>query len=172
MTETAQLWLLRHAKSAWDTAASDFDRPLTDRGKRDASRMGRWMAQQGLIPDQILASPAKRARQTVKRVCRELGIDLDRVCWDERIYEAEAEDLLALLRAFPLVNGKILLVGHNPGLVELLESLGKIAPVGEIKLLPTAALARLAVAGNWCDLKPGAGHLLGIMRPRELPSEF
>lgn len=169
----AELWLLRHAKSAWDTAAgSDYDRPLNARGKLDASRMGRWMVKHGLIPDHIVASPAKRACQTARRICRELGVDLDQVCWDERIYEADAEDLLVVLRECPAAALRILLVGHNPALVELLEILSGFRPMEEVKLLPTAALARLAVDGNWRDLGSGKGRLIEITRPRELPSDI
>ncbi|WP_022948309.1 SixA phosphatase family protein [Methylohalobius crimeensis] len=172
-SDELELWLLRHAKSAWNEGvASDFERPLNDRGKRDAPRMGRWMAGQHLVPDYIVASPAKRVRQTVKRVCRALNVNLDQVRWDERIYEADVRDLLAVLRECPASATRVLLVGHDPGLSELLKTLGEFEPSREVKLMPTAALARLRINGSWRDLEPGKGRLMDITRPRGLPSDL
>ena len=75
-----ELLILRHAKSAWDTPAeTDFDRPLNGRGKRDAPRIGAWLMAQALLPDHVIASPARRARQTTRRVCKELGLDASKV---------------------------------------------------------------------------------------------
>lgn len=168
-----ELWLLRHAKSAWDTdAPSDFERPLNRRGERDAPRMGRWMRRQGWIPDRVLASPARRARQTAEAVCRELGIDPGAICWEPRLYEASVSDLLAVLRSCPETARRVLVVGHNPGLEELALTLcGPLALPGK-KLLPTAALLRLAVSGDWADLGPGKGRLLERVRPRDLPEDL
>ncbi|HHJ38374.1 MAG TPA: histidine phosphatase family protein [Methylothermaceae bacterium] len=169
MSEKHELGLLRHAKSAWNTdAPTDFDRPLNERGKRDAPRMGKWMAAQDWVPDTIIASPARRAKQTVKRVCRELGFPLEQISWEERIYNADVSDLLAVLRECPETSRKVLLVGHNPGLSDLLELLTGSISDGALKLLPTAALARLEVDGAWKDLGPGKGRLIGITRPKEL----
>lgn len=173
MTELRQLWLLRHAKSAWNTdAPTDFDRPLNDRGKRDAPRMGRWMARQGLVPDQVLASPARRAKQTVKRVYRELGVPIEQVVWDQRIYEADVPTLLEVLAEIPDPVRRVLLVGHNPGLSDLLEWMAGPAPEAGVKLLPTAALARLELACGWRDLASGKARLIEIVRPKSLPPEI
>ena len=84
-----ELLILRHAKSAWDTdAASDFDRPLSKRGRKAAPRVGRYLMQQGLIPDFVISSPATRAEQTVIAVCGQMNIGPDDIIWDERVYGA------------------------------------------------------------------------------------
>jgi|GEM_PF-18189 len=173
LSETRQLWLLRHAKSDWQSAAlRDFDRPLNDRGKRDAVRMGRWLFQRGWIPQWIVASPARRVRQTVKRVCQPLGFDVSRVHWDKRIYEADTSALLTVLRALPESAVRVLLVGHNPALEGLLEKLSGLPPAVEGKVFPTAALAHLAISSPWKDLSPGKARLLDLVRPRDLPEGF
>ncbi|MDX1593574.1 MAG: histidine phosphatase family protein [Gammaproteobacteria bacterium] len=169
---TRELLILRHAKSAWDTPAKrDFDRPLNGRGKRDAPRVGAWLGDRGLVPDHIVASPARRARQTVRRACEAMGIDTGRVDWQERIYLAEIPTLLRVLEACPPTANRVLLVGHNPGLEELLTYLGGVQlplPDGG-KRLPTATLARLALPDDWSSLKAGHGELLDWVRPRDLP---
>jgi phosphohistidine phosphatase SixA len=82
-----ELLILRHAKSAWNTdAASDFERPLAKRGKKAAPRVGRFLLQQGLVPDFVVSSPAMRARQTVIAVCGQMDINPDQISWDDRIY--------------------------------------------------------------------------------------
>lgn len=167
-----QLLIMRHAKSAWDTdAASDYDRPLAKRGRRDAPRMGRWLREQGLQPDAVISSPAKRAKQTAVRVCRELGVAKDAIIWDSRVYSAEVADLLAVVHDCPNAAQTLLLVGHNPGLEEMLCHLcgGDVANSGGDKLLPTAALARLEIRGSWKKLKAGSARLVGMMHPREFP---
>jgi len=167
------LWLMRHAKSAWDTAAeTDSERPLAKRGLKDAPRMGQWMRAQGLIPDHMLSSPAERARQTLELVCEELGLDRAAIQWDERIYDATVEDLLQVLVDVPAEPRRILLVGHNPGLEELLRYLcGEDLPqTAKGKVLPTAALARVRVGDDLTTLDAGQQELLGIARPKELES--
>ncbi len=172
MNRKRVLWLLRHAKSDWDVGAlNDFDRPLNHRGKRDARRIGCYMAAQGWFPEAVIASPAKRVRQTIKRVCRELNFDFSRVEWDRRIYEAEVPDLLAVLRDCTGNCDKVLLVGHNPGLEALLLTLCGPVPEPGDKLLPTAALAYLEVRTPWKDLGPGMARLVRLIRPRDLPEQ-
>lgn len=170
---TRELLILRHAKSAWDTGApSDFERPLAPRGLKAAPRMGRWLAEQGLVPDYVVSSPAERARQTVIAVCAELGLGPDDIHWDRRIYGGWARTLIDVLRETPATAQRVLIAGHNPGLEDLVESLASrrvtIPPDG--KLMPTAAVARLELAGPWSGLQPGAATLLSLIRPRDLPS--
>jgi phosphohistidine phosphatase len=168
---TRELLLLRHAKSDWTgTMASDFDRPLAKRGKADAPEVGRWLKGQGLVPDQVISSPAKRARQTAKRVCEALGYDPSRVTWEPRVYEGQLGDLLAVLAGCPATARRVLLVGHNPGLEYLLSHLGgETAVVAEDgKLLPTASVARLELPDDWAVLDPGCGRVLSITRPTQM----
>ena len=164
------LLVLRHAKSAWDTDAStDFDRPLAKRGKKDAPRMGAWMAEQGPGPDHVVSSPAKRARQTVKRVCKEIGFDTGGIRWDPEVYAAGISELLGVLERCPPEAGTVLLVGHNPGLEDMitfLDAAVELPPDG--KLLPTAALARLQMPDDWSELSRGDARLIDVTRPKDL----
>ncbi|MDO9140744.1 MAG: histidine phosphatase family protein, partial [Methylobacter sp.] len=116
---THELLLLRHAKSDWSVDMDDFSRPLKKRGRRAAKQMGRWLVKQQLIPDIILSSPATRALATAQRVCKQLGMDESAIICDPRIYEADAQTLLALLKV-RRDERRVLLVGHNPGLEDLL----------------------------------------------------
>ncbi|MDH3639935.1 MAG: histidine phosphatase family protein [Gammaproteobacteria bacterium] len=168
-----ELLIVRHAKSAWDTdAPTDFERPLAKRGKLDAPRIGGWLVEQGLIPEQVVSSPAKRAKQTANRLCRELGIKRTRVTWDPRIYGGGTHTLLAVLADCDKTAQRVMLVGHNPGLEDLVSHLagGYLAVPEDGKILPTAAVAHFDMPNDWCQLEAGAGHLRSITRPRSLSS--
>lgn len=167
-----ELLILRHAKSDWETpAASDFDRPLATRGKLDAPRMGAWLKGEGLRPDEILSSPAKRARQTALRVAKVVGIPKGSISWDGELYAAALADLLMALGRAGKRARRVLLVGHNPGLEELLHYLGgsTTPPYADGKLLPTATIARLQMPKDWTHLTPGCARVVSITRPGELP---
>ncbi len=166
-----ELLILRHAKSAWDTdAPSDFERPLAGRGKRDCPRVGRRLAEAGLLPDLVLCSPARRARQTARRVLKAAGADREAIRYEERLYGAGPDTVLEILAERGGGYSRILVVGHNPGLADLVRRLGgaaaPVAPGG--KLLPTAALARFSWEGPWGDPDRSRIRLLEIVRPRDL----
>ena len=165
-----QLIILRHAKSDWSgKTLMDFDRPLAKRGHHDAPRMGQWLREQGLIPDYVLSSPAKRARQTILLACEELGIVESDIHWNPDVYAATRETLCQALAACPADTRRVLLVGHNPGLEDLLIYLcGSVTVPPDGKLLPTAAAAQLQMPENWTELAPGSAQLVGITRPRAL----
>lgn len=165
------LLILRHAKSSWDSAAdSDFDRPLAERGERDAPRMGAWMKAQGWIPDYVISSPARRAAQTVQAVCAALDLDTKQIHWDERIYGAYDRELMQLLAEIPADAKCVLLAGHNPGLEDLLSHLwGKNAQVpANGKLMPTAALAQVELPDDWQQLSEGVAWKVTVIRPKEI----
>jgi len=168
---TRELLILRHAKSAWDTAApTDFDRPLASRGRKAAPRVGRWLSEQSLLPDYVVSSPAERARQTVVAVCAELGLDPSRIHWDERIYGGSPRTLIQVLRDSPVQAQRVLVAGHNPGLEDLLETLcsEKLPLPSDGKLMPTAALARLQINVPWAELSPASARLISLTRARSL----
>lgn len=165
-----ELLILRHAKSDWSTGEADFDRPLNNRGKNDAPRMGRWLRDEGLIPDTVISSPATRARSTTLAVTREVSFAESKILWKSEVYEASVEQLMALLRHCPTGSERVLLVGHNPGLGQLLMHLCPDTAIpADGKLLPTCTVARLQVGDDWAALSAGSAGLLGLMRPRELP---
>lgn len=156
------LYILRHAKSAWGTnAASDFQRPLAKRGVRNARQMGKWMAERAMIPECILSSPALRAWQTVTPVCTQLGIDETGIEFNSALYLADVNTLLSCIRQVPETYQSILLVGHNPGLEDLVSWLtGGEAPLFDNgKLLPTATLAVFTNKVSWEQLDAGQARL-------------
>ena len=159
--------LLRHAKSDWSVDVCDYDRPLKKRGKQSAEKIGNWLVGQHLFPDYILSSPAKRASQTIKRVVEQAEMDLELICYQEKIYLAELPDLLKTLANIPDQAERVLLVGHNPGMDELLEYLA--GPVRDRtedgKLLTTAALAQLNMPETWGNLRPNCARLELLVRP-------
>jgi phosphohistidine phosphatase len=163
---------MRHAKSDWAvTGRGDFARPLNTRGARDAPRMGRWLKAEGYVPDRIVSSPATRAYQTALYVAAELDCAPAAIVWEPQIYEADLTDLLEVLRRHDPGRGTLLLVGHNPGLEDLLCHLCRRIPprAGDDKLLTTAAVAVLRCAGrSW---EKGAASLLAHARPRELEDD-
>jgi phosphohistidine phosphatase len=171
---TRELLLLRHGKSDWDSGDDDFNRPLKDRGKRGAQRIGVWLAQQHLTPDLVVASPAERALVTAQKTCKAMGNGDEGIQRDKRIYAAEIDDLLAVLGDCPQDAGRVMLVGHNPGLEELLVWLAnEVVPVPEDgKLLPTATLARLQMPVDWRALVAGCARLDSITRSGTLPKKF
>lgn len=159
------LLILRHAKSDWGTPdAADHDRPLNGRGKRDAPRMGQLLRDEQLVPDLMISSTAKRARKTARLLAEASGYEGE-IKLAETLYLAGPEAYLDVLRQTPEVCQSVMVIGHNPGLEELIEAL-----TGETESLSTAALAqvRLPIA-HWSELSEDIeGELVNVWRPREL----
>ena len=167
---TRELLVLRHGKSDWKTGVRDFDRPLAPRGRKATRRIGRLLAERGLLPDLVVSSPALRARQTTERVCRFADIEASRIKWEPSIYEAELDTLLEVLSLVPPRVSRVMIVGHNPGFDELVRYLGAgtLAGWDDLNLMPTAALAHLEMPDSWADLGRGAGRCVNLVRPRDL----
>ena len=165
------LYLMRHAKSDWHSAAqADFDRPLNQRGARDALRMGQWLDAQGLRPEVLLVSPAQRARQTVLAVADKLDLRESDVVFDKDLYLADRKTLLKILGTIPANIESVLLVAHNPGLDSLVEWLASEPPPlsDSGKLMTTAAIAVFELPAGWAKLQRGGTRLQQLQRPREL----
>jgi len=161
-----ELFILRHAKSSWDDPTlSDFERPLNERGRRDAPMMGEHLAEMGIKPDLIVASPAKRAKKTAKIVAGKLGYDTEKIRWEESIYEASPQALLYLVCALPDDAKRVMLVGHNPGFTMLANMLGDVA----IDNIPTAGVVGIAFdAKSWDEACRMKGHTLFFEYPKKL----
>jgi phosphohistidine phosphatase len=161
------LLLLRHAKASQSgEAGSDYERPLTRRGRRDAPRIARWMRTQELVPDCIVASPSRRTRETAELLLDEMGLPAEVLRWDERAYGADVTTLLHLLADAPGEARRILLVGHNPGLEDLVRHLGgETAREPEKgKFFPPCALAHLRVpSAAWPELPAGGAPVVAIV---------
>jgi len=159
------LLVLRHAKSSWsDPALDDHERPLNKRGRRDAPRMGELVREYHLIPDVVISSDAVRARLTAEAVV-EAARCAGGILLDQRLYMAGPADILSLLRTVGEKAETVMIVGHNPGLEELVAQL-----TGERQDLPTAALAQIVLPiDQWRDLKRSTrGTLAGHWVAKEL----
>jgi phosphohistidine phosphatase len=177
-----RLVLLRHAKSAWPDVP-DHERPLAPRGRRDAPVAGRWLRDAGYLPDQVVCSTARRARETWELVRDGLGATPPER-YEREVYHASATDLLWLARHESAQVRTLLLIGHNPAMHELAVLLaghgGSAPPDGgagadgggpyerlRVKF-PTAAIAVLLAAGTWSELGPDTGILSAFVTPRDL----
>lgn len=158
------LLLLRHAKSSWDDVSlRDFERPLADRGKRDAPRMGEELKLRAPLPDLIISSPAARARQTTQAIVDAGGLTA-RLEFNDSIYGATSGELMRLVRRLPDAVDCALMVGHNPGFEEVVSRL-----TGSDERMPTAALACIEFQiDHWNDLEDGAGRLIWLLTPKQL----
>ena len=167
-----ELCLLRHGKADRNLAMDDFDRPLKKRGKSAAQHIGEGLRHLHIIPDWIVSSPAKRALATAKIVHKAIAVeDLD-VVQDQRLYQEGAEALKTVLAECPIDAKRVLLVGHNPDLEDLLIYLVGASHLPDTdKLLPTAGLARLQMPADWSHLDAGCAKLLSITHPKTLPEE-
>ncbi len=167
------LMLLRHAKSDWsDPALADFDRPLNKRGRRAAPLIGRYLRKQGLLPDLVLCSSARRARQTWELVSAELKAEVP-VKFLRSLYLAPPSKLLASLQRQPEKIGRVMLVGHNPGMEHLAAHLaGSGSPELRTRMrekFPTATLAVLDFrAETWGGVTAGSGELARFVVARDL----
>jgi len=162
--EKKTIILVRHAKSSWaDEQLEDFERPLNERGLKDAPFMGQKLHEKGISPDLIISSPAFRAISTARRIGRELAYDLKSIRCESAIYEASNNQLVELIRQLPNDLDTIMLVGHNPGMHELCYYLTLKLPED----FPTCAVAILKLETNlWKEVKQGAAIRYELMFPR------
>jgi phosphohistidine phosphatase len=158
------LLLLRHAKSSWNQPElKDHDRPLNKRGKKEAPKVGRYLKENDLVPDLILSSTARRARDTAQAVADESGF-AGEIDFYQDLYLSETDCYLDILRRLPDDARRVLIVGHNPDLEELLTLL-----TDATQHMTTAALAQVDLPiSNWQELNEAAdGRLQSLWSPRE-----
>lgn len=159
------LYLVRHAKSSWDNPAMrDIDRPLNERGKGDAPRMGKRLKEREVAPDLMLSSPANRALTTCKEIATILGYSFDRIKTDKRIYHADEAALYDVLKELNDTQKVVMLFGHNPGFTYFANSLFN----ERIMNIPTCGI----VAGqlkvkSWQEIKAGCGNLTFFDFPKK-----
>lgn len=172
------LGLYRHAKSDWhDARARDFDRPLNARGRKGAQVMGRHIREHGIRWNRVIASPAVRVAQTVEISAEAAGNSVP-VIWDRRIYLASSATLLDLLREQEGDPTSLLMIGHNPGLEDLIFDLvpdDGSSPLRDVveEKFPTATFAVLELdIARWEDIEENCARLLHLARPRDLDPEL
>jgi phosphohistidine phosphatase len=158
------LFLLRHAKSSWtQPELHDHDRPLNKRGKKEAPKVGNYMKDNDLIPDLILSSTARRAHDTARAVAEESGFS-GQVDLYQDLYLSDTSCYLDILRCLPDDANRVLVVGHNPDLEELLTLLTDVT-----QHLTTASLAQVDLPiTSWQELSEATdGRLQNLWSPRE-----
>jgi phosphohistidine phosphatase len=167
------LILFRHAKSSWDhPELEDFDRPLSPRGQKAASRMAAYIAENGLIPDHVICSTARRTRETLDLALPFWKSD-PAIDYADALYHANPETLLTIVRDAPGTARNVMIVGHNPGLeafaTRMIGSGDKKLRLALASTFPTAALAAIIFeARNWAKLESGSGRLAFFTTPKEL----
>jgi phosphohistidine phosphatase len=173
-SSTRQLILLRHAKSAWPDDVADHERPLAPRGRRDAPAAGKWLRKSDYVPDQVLCSTARRARETWQLAEEKLGAH-PQTAFEDRVYGASSADLLALARQTSADVHTLLIVGHDPAMQELTLELASDTPrdaeaeaLGRVRVkYPTAAIAVLSIPDPWPELSPGQASLTRFATPSD-----
>ena len=158
------LYLLRHAKSSWnDSSLRDFDRPINERGRTDAPLIGKHLASENLSDPLVICSPALRTRETAELVLLNANLHVE-PRFDDRIYEASRRDLLQVVSEMDDARQTAILIGHNPGLEDLLAFL-----TGETRAMPTCALAKIVFdVVSWKDVRASEGTLESFVTPKEL----
>ena len=156
------LLILRHAKAenkGKEMVATDHPRALTGRGRDEASEIGRRLAAQGVRPDLMVSSDARRAYQTATLAATELP-EAAPIQLDPDVYNASLDTLLAVVRRQPDSAECVVLVGHNPGFENLASALA-----GQSLALPTGGLACLTFAATWSAVQEGTGTLAWLATP-------
>ena len=171
---TLTLTLFRHAKSGWDDpVARDFDRPLNKRGEKAAVTMGKWVKDNSLTFDHVVASPAVRVIDTIDQFVKGTGERID-ATWDRRIYLASSATLMDVLREQSDEFKSVLMVGHNPGMEDLVFDIvpgDGSSPLRDVvwEKYPTAAIARMELGiDSWGKIDRKCGRLTHFIRPRDL----
>ncbi|MEM7331827.1 MAG: histidine phosphatase family protein [Chloroflexota bacterium] len=159
------LLVMRHAKSSWSNSyLSDHERPLNDRGKRDAPAMGVLLKREACVPQAIISSTAKRAMATAEQVALSCGFE-DDIEYDSNFYLAAPETYIVKCRSLHDDIDIAMVVGHNPGMEALVEDL-----TDKSKIFTTANIAQIQLPiQSWSDLNSDtAGELLNLWRPKEI----
>lgn len=163
---TRQLVLVRHAKAG--EGAVDRDRPLADRGVAEAPAVGRWLAAQGIVPDRVVVSPARRARQTWELAAVDVG-PVPAPVFDGRVYRNTVEDLLEIVRETPAEVAILAIVGHNPGIQDFALALddgrGDDADRAELAAkYRTSGVAVFDLSDSWAEVR--SATLTSFVTPR------
>ncbi len=159
------LILIRHAKSSWDSPSlSDFDRPLNERGKKNAPFMGKQLDKKNETPDMIFSSPAKRAKSTAKRIARELAQDENKIILVDELYHATIKTWLDFVCGLNNKLKTIMAFGHNNGITEFANYLTG----GDIANIPTCGVVKINFnVNNWAEISKGNGELEYFDYPKQ-----
>ena len=159
------VYLVRHAKSSWDEIdLDDINRPLNDRGKIDAPEMGQRLKKQGIKPDVMISSPAKRARTTAKKIAEEIEYPEDNILIDDGFYHGDMNSMLSRIKTLPEEVNKVMLFGHNPTLTEFANALCGIS----IYNIPTCGIVAIEFENvTWKQIEYKKGKLVLFDYPKK-----
>ena len=160
------LILMRHAKSGWDDPLQeDHERGLTDRGRRAAAEIGGFLKTEQLLPEEVLSSDATRTRETVAGLGLEGDVPVD---YRRDLYLANSDVMFSVLKK--ATKGTVMMVGHNPGIIDFADRLLKVAPIHpDFARYPTAAALFVTLEiENWADLKFGEGTAMAFAVPTKV----
>lgn len=160
-----RITFIRHAKSSWDQPnLKDFDRPLNDRGTYDAPLMAKEFRKRDIPFDLIISSPSKRTMQTLELMCPYIDYDLEDILWERAFYHASPKTMLMMIQPLPEVVEHVCIVGHNPGITEIVNMLQRD---NLIENVPTCGIVSLIYKGKtWNDLRSETCSLDGYIYPK------
>lgn len=158
---------MRHAKSSWNNPGlRDFDRPLNNRGKKDAPKMGQYLKSLDIIPDEIFSSTAERAKSTILKVIREMDLPVSKITWDENLYFNGSKSYIDAIRNAHHSSEIVMTVGHNP-MTE--DAVSVLSGNTSKKAIKTATIACFEFAvDSWNDIQFGPDALKWIVGPKDL----
>lgn len=157
--------MIRHAKSSWaNPLQSDFDRPLNDRGKRDAPAMGKKLKKAGIIPNLVICSTAKRTEATAKYICNAVQYDMSNVQWEEKLYHCIPAVFEEVIYSVADDIGTVFIIAHNPGITEFVNQL---SPGFYVSNLPTSGTVAVTFeADSWTQFSPAKKEVIFFEHPR------
>lgn len=160
------LYVIRHAKSSWaDPTASDFERGLNNRGKKDAPKMGKRLKEKEIHPDAVISSPAKRALSTARRISEVLKFGKERIATDQRLYHADEDTILSVVHEINDKQHIAMVFGHNPGLTGFVNAIS--AEELSIDNVPTCGIVAFSLpVDSWRDVTWRCGNLLFFTYPK------
>ena len=164
-----KLYIIRHAKSSWkDMGLRDFDRQLNKRGKHNSKFMGKLLHKNGVIPDIIISSPAKRASDTAHNIANALAYPIEQIEYESDIYEASGNTLLKIIKSINDEYSTAFVIGHNPSLNMLVDYL---LPKEYIDNIVTTGIVELRLnITQWSELSPDTTTMLSFEYPKKYVS--
>ena len=161
-----RLFLVRHAKSSWDNPSlDDIDRPLNNRGKKNAPEMGIRLRKQGILPDLLISSPAIRAYTTAKKISEEIGYPKKKIEVDDRLYHGSSNSMISIVQGLKNKINSVMLFGHNPGFTDFANMLCGI----NIYNIPTTGIVAIDFStDDWSAINYNAGELVFFDYPKKM----
>jgi len=160
-----KLFLVRHAKSSWDyNELTDFERPLSKRGRRDAPFMAKLLSQQGVSPDLIVSSPANRTVATARYFCESFNYNFDELFLEPKLYEASSDEILNVVQEIGNSFINVMLFSHNPGLTDFANRLSDKS----IDNIPTCGIVSLSFkAESWDEINNQNSEIIFFEYPKK-----